>query len=149
MATPDERSFVVIQRGAIRDNIILATFRNELRSSVNPTTGIAFTEDEIARATGPGTRFYIEADAIDLFAMAAQQRALFFASQIDPRRANTQFLEQFHGALWLGPDSKLPATGASGEVRAKGSNGTIIPGSSTVGDPVAAVATDPNGLRSP
>jgi len=147
MATPDERAFVVFQRGAIRDTIILAHFRNELRVSVNPVTGLTFTEDEISRATQPGTRFYIEADSIDLFAMAAQQRALFFASQIDPRKANTEFLEQFHGALWLGPDSKLPATGASGPARATGTNGTIIPGSTTIGDPAAAIATDPNGLR--
>lgn len=147
MASPDERAFVVFPRGHVRDEIILAHFRNELRVTVNPETGVAFTEDEIQRATAPGTRFYIEADSIDLFGQAVQQRAVFFASQMDPRRANTQFLEQFHGRLWLGPDSKLPAVGASGPVRATGLDGTVIPGSSTLGDPSAAVATDPNGLR--
>ena len=109
MATPDERAFVVFPRGAVRDDVILANWRNELRVSVNPETGIIFTEDEIQRATQPGTRWYIEADSIDLFGQAAQQRALYFVSQIDPRKANTQFLNQFHGRIWLGPNSRLPA----------------------------------------
>lgn len=147
MAAADERSFVVFPRGHVRDNIILAHFRAELATLTNPSTGAAFTQDEIKRATGPGTRFYIDADSIDLLGMANQQRALFYVSQIDPRKANTQMLEQFHGRLWLGDDSKLPATGAGGPALASGTNGTIIPGSVTVGDPSAAVATDPNGLR--
>jgi hypothetical protein len=147
VAGADERSFATFARGHVRDNIILAHFRAELRTLVNPTTGVSFTEDEIQRATGPGTRFYIEADAVDLLGQANQQRAIYFVSQIDPRKANTQFLEQFHGRLWLGDDSKLPATGAGGPVRATGVDGTIIPGSTTVPDPAAAVATDPNGLR--
>jgi len=147
MGSPDERAFVVFQRGYVRDNIILATFRNKLRLMVNPGTGILFTEDEVLRATAPGTRFYIEADSIDLFGQATQQRALFFAAQIDPRTANKQFLEDFHGSLWLGPDSRLPSSSSSGLVLATGINATIIPGSSTVPDPAAATATDPNGLR--
>ncbi len=145
MTSPDERAFVVLPRGAARDDIILANFRNQLRVSINPKTGTPFTEDEIQRATQPGTRFYIEADSIDLYGQAAQQRALFFATQIDPRQANTQFLDQFHGPIWLGPDSRLPAVGASGPALATGNPGTIIPGSNTLGDPAAAQATDPNG----
>jgi hypothetical protein len=147
MATPDERAFATFPRGHARDNVCLAHFRAELRVMTNPDTGITFTEDEIQRLTGPGTRFYIEADAIDLLCMAQQQRAAFLASQIDPRRANTNMLESFHGRLWLGPGSKLPATGAGGPVRATGTDGAIVPGSLTVPDPVAAVATDPNGQR--
>ncbi len=146
MATPDERAFVVFPRGAVRDDVILANWRNELRTSKNPATGILFTEDEIQRATQPGTRWYIEADSVDLWGQAQQQRALFFVSQIDPRKANTQFLNDFHGPIWLGPDSRLPAVGANGSVNATGSAGSIIPGSSTLGDPTAALATDPNGL---
>lgn len=147
MATPNERNFVVFQRGAVRDDVILANWRNELRVSINPATGAVFTEDEVQRATQPGSRWYIEADSIDLFGQAQQQRALGFVSQIDPRKANTQFLNDFHGRIWLGPDSRLPAVGASGPVLATGTGGTIIPGSATLGDPAAAVATDPNGLR--
>lgn len=147
MALPDERAFVVFPRGHVRDNIILANWRNELRISVNPATGVVFTEDEIQRATQPGSRWYIEADSIDLYSLAAQQRALFFVSQIDPRKANTTFLNQFHGRIWLGPNSRLPAVGANGPVLATGTGGTVIPGSAVLGDPAAAVAVDPNGLR--
>lgn len=147
MATPDERAFVVFPRGAVRDDIILANWRNELRVSVNPATGAVFTEDEIQRATQPGSRFYIEADSIDLFGQAYQQRALFFAQQIDPRKANSAMLDQYHGRIWLGPDSRLPAVGANGPALATGVPGTVIPGSSTLGDPAAAIAVDPNGLR--
>ncbi len=146
MATPDERAFVVFPRGDVRDNVILANWRNELRTSINPVTGAAFTEDEIQRATQPGTRWYIEADSIDLWGQAQQQRALFFVSQIDPRKANTQFLDTFHGPIWLGPDSRLPAVGASGSVNATGTPGTVIPGNPTIGNPTAALAVDPNGL---
>ena len=146
MAIPDERAFVVFNRGAVRDDIILAYWRNELRVSINPATGVTFTEDEIQRATQPGTRWYIEADSIDLYGQAAQQRALYFVSQIDPRKANTQFLNDFHGRIWLGPNSRLPAVGANGPVLASGTGGTIIPGG-VLGDPAAAIAVDPNGLR--
>lgn len=147
MATADERAFVVFERGDVRDNVILGAWRNTLRASVNPETGVTFTEDEITRATQPGSRFYIEADAIDLYGMARQQRALWFAQQIDPRKANSAFLETFHGRLWLGPDSKLPAVGASGPALATGVATTVIPGSTTLGDPTAAVAVDGNGVR--
>lgn len=147
MAAPDERAFVTFPRGYVRDNVILAHFRNQLRTKANPVTGQTFTEDEIQRATAPGTRFYIEADSIDLLGQAQQARALYLAAQADPRRSNTAYLEQVHAQLWLGDDPRLKATGASGSARATGVNGTVIPGSTTVGDPAAAIATDPNGLR--
>lgn len=147
--TPDEREFVVFPRGVVRDDIILSYWRNALRVLVNPDTGTVFTEDEIARATQPGSRFYIEADSIDQYGQAMQARALFFAEQIRPNRSNTEFLEGFHGALWLGENSRLPATGGSGDVNAPATPGSIFVGSLTVPDPLdnAAVATDPNGLR--
>lgn len=147
MVAPDEREFTTFRRGQVRDDIILASFRNALRVMVNPSTGLTFTEDEIARATQPGSRFYIEADAIDLFGMSNQARAAFLADQIDPRRANTSVLDNIWGRLWLGPESRLAATGGSGDVLAKGVPGTIFSGSTTIGDPTAVVGTDPNGLR--
>lgn len=147
MASASERNFQTFPRGHIRDNIILAHFRAELRTLINPQTGVLFTEDEIKRATAPGTRFHLEADAIDLLGQANQQRAIHFVQQIDPRRANTEMLSEHHGRLWLGEDSKLSATGAAGIVSATGTEGTLIPGSTTVLDPAAAVATDPQGLR--
>lgn len=147
MTAPDERNFTTFTRGHVRDNIILESYRNSLRGLVDPATGQVFTEDEIQRATQPGTRFYIEAEAVDLLGMATQQRALFFSDQIDPRRANTEMLEGQHGRSWLGPDPRLPAVGASGVVTAPGAVGATYIGSTTLGDQNAAVATDPNGVR--
>jgi uncharacterized phage protein gp47/JayE len=141
----DERKFITFQRGEIRDNVILAAFRNHLRTTTNPDTGLAFTEDEIFRATQQGSRFWAWADAIDLMTQAHQSRALYLADQLWPARANTEFLEKYHGPLWLGEDSRLDATGGSGTVTATGTGGSVFPGSTTIGDATAAVATDPNG----
>jgi uncharacterized phage protein gp47/JayE len=149
MTAPDERRFAIKPRGWIRDNVVLQVFRNHLRSLTNPDTGAAFTEDEIALATQPGSRFYIEADSIDVLGQIWQRRGAWFADQVRPSRANTAFLEQYHGQLWLGDDPRLPATGGSGAVNAPATVGSIFPGSATVPDPtgIAAVATDPNGYR--
>lgn len=146
MARPDERRFVTFERGHVRDQIILSRFRIVLRERINPDTGQLFTEDEIAIITQPDSRFYIEADAIDLFGQAIQQRAIWFADQVRPDRAASSWLTGYHGALWL-PDGLLPATGGSGLVRATGSPGTIWVGSTTIGDPAAAVIRDPAGNR--
>lgn len=147
MAAPDEREFLVFERGVVRDQIILAAFRNRLRLLKNPETGLTLTEDEIARATQPGSRFYIDADAIDLYGQAQQGRALFLSDQLDPRRAHTEILRKIWSDLWLGPDASLAAVGASGAVLAKGNPGTIFNGSTTVPDPAAVVGTDPNGFK--
>jgi hypothetical protein len=149
MVAPAERRFVAFERGVVRDDIILASFRNSLRVLINPETGSLFTEDEIQRATQPGSRFYIDAESIDLLTQAYQSRSIYLSSQQDPRLANTSYLDNFHGRLWLGEDSRLPATGGSVEdgVSAKATSGSIFPGSTTVPDPAAAVATDPNGFR--
>jgi len=149
MTAPDERRFQVYPRGYVRDNVLLQVFRNHLRSLTNPDTGAAFTEDEIARATQPGSRFYIEADAIDVLGQMWQRRGAWFADQVRPTRANTAFLEGYHGELWLGSNPRLAATGGSGAVSAPASAGSVFPGSSTVPDPTgtAATATDPNGYR--
>ena len=145
MAAPDERAFTVFDRGHARDRIILESMRNSLRTLTNPTTGTFFTEDEIQRATQPGSRFYIEAEAIDLYGMSQQNRARFFADQIDPRRANSSYLLGQHGPMWLGEDSLLDAVGASGLVQARGAAGSTYVGSTTLGDPAATTATDGNG----
>lgn len=142
-----EKPFVVFERGRIRDEVILAKLRDCLRAHVNPTTGATFTEDEIARATQPGSRFWIEAEAIDLLGQSNQARAEWLANQLIPSRASGAFLEGYHGPKWLGNDSKLPATGASGVAVARATPGSIYPGSTTIGDPTAAVATDPNGKQ--
>jgi uncharacterized phage protein gp47/JayE len=147
MPAQDERKFVIFRAGQVRDEIILAHYRNALRTLTNPATGITFTEDEIVTATQPGSRHYIEADAIDLLCQLKQVRAQYLSEQLRPLTSNTNFLENFHGQLWLGADSKLPPVGASGAVDAPATVGSVFPGSTTIGDPAAAVATDPNGLR--
>ena len=145
MATaPDERFFVTYARGKIRDDVILASFRQALRDQPNPETGEAFTEDEVRLATSEGTPTWARADAIDLFGQSSQARALFLATQLDPRLANTNWLRNFHAPLWL-PDGPLPATGGSGPASAGAVVGTIFVGSTTVGDPAAHTARDPAG----
>lgn len=149
MTAPDERRFAVFPRGHVRDNVVLQVYRNHLRNLTNPDTGAAYTEDEIAQATQPGSRFYIEADSIDVLGQIYQRRGAWFADQIRPNRANSDWLLNYHATLWLGEDPKLTATGGSGSVDAPASAGSVFPGSATVPDPTdtAAVATDPNGLR--
>lgn len=146
MARPDERRFVTFARGKVRDDIILARFRNVLRTKINPDSQAIFTEDEIAVITQEDSRFYIEADAIDLYGQAIQQRAIWFADQLRPERAASEYLQNFHGALWL-PEGKLAATGGSGLVTATGAPGTVYSGSTVLGDSGANVARDPAGKR--
>ncbi|MCP4674331.1 MAG: hypothetical protein GY854_02195 [Deltaproteobacteria bacterium] len=142
-----ERKFEIFERGHIRDKVVLTDFRNRLRMRNNPATNQPFTEDEIQRATQPGTYFHIQADAIDLLSQAMQAKSLLLARQQRPTHANTRFLEEVHAALWLGPNARLPATGGSGTVDAPAVENTIFVGSMNIGDPAAAVATDPNGYR--
>lgn len=146
MALSDERKFATFRRGKVRDDIILARFRNALRGATNPDTGTTFTEDEIAVITQDDSRFFVEADAIDLFGQAIQQRAIWFADQVRPERAASGWLRNVHGNLWL-PDGFLDATGGSGSVLATASTGTIYVGSTTIGDSSANVARDPSGKQ--
>jgi len=145
MTRPDERRFVLFPRGHVRDNIILAHMRNSLRVLINPDTGLVFTEDEIARITQSGSRYYIQADAIDLYGQAVQARDSYFTDQVVPTRAASPFLLNVHGPLWI-PDGLLEATGGSGVVTTNSPAGVIWPGSTTLGDPAATVGVDPNGL---
>lgn len=143
MTRTAERKFELVRRGHIRDEVILANFRNELRTLVNPDTGALFTEDEIAQLTQKGSRFYIEADAIDLFGQAVQSRAAWTAEQTDPRRANSSHLRNHHGRIWgVAP---LDATGGSGTASATAPAGSVFVGSTRLGDSSAAVARDPAG----
>lgn len=145
MTRPDERRFVLFPRGFVRDQIILAHLRNSMRVLINPDTLVLFTEDEISRFTQSGSKYYIQADAIDLYGQAIQSRDAYYTDQIVPTRSASPFLLNVHGPLWI-PDGLLTATGASGNVAGKASAGVIWPGSSTIGDPAATVGTDPNGL---
>lgn len=146
MALPEERKFVTFRRGKVRDDIILARFRNTLRGKINPDTNQPFTEDEIALITQRDSRFYTEADAIDLYGQAVQQRAIWFVDQIRPERASTTFLRDFHGRMWL-PDGYLPAVGGSGPVLATATPGAIFVGSTQLGNPGATLARAPSGKR--
>lgn len=145
MAQPTEREFVVFRRGDIREGIILPFLRNGLRALPNPRTGDSFTEDEVRRATTPGSRFYVEADAIDLVGQGIQKRDEFLAQQMRIDRAGSAFLTNYHAPQW--GEQYLPATGGSGNVLAKGLPGTTWIGSTTIPDPFASYGTDDAGNR--
>lgn len=143
LATPAEREFRVLRRGFIRDRIVLDHFREGLRALVNPETGNLFTEEEIARATREGSRWYNEAQAIDDYGQGEQRNALYLADQIQYDRATGRWLLNFHGRLWNA--SHLPASGGSGLVRVQGPPGTIVVGDPVPNTPGAYKARDPAG----
>lgn len=139
-----DRSFPTFSRGDYR-NDILTFFRTGLRLMTNPATGLPFTETEIATATSELTRYWREADAIDLVLLSGDERALHLADQIRPKRANTEMLKGYHAELW--GEDYLPASGGSGKGNAPATVGTTFVGSTTVPDLAAHYATDPAGLR--
>jgi len=141
---PTERQFVVFARGQLREDM-LRYFRIGLRGKIDPGTGQTITEDTIRRITAPGSRFYREADAIDLEGMAIQRRAEYTANQFRLDRASSRALRDLHGNLW--EETPLPGTGGSGLVTAAATPGTTFLGSTTVPDPLAHVATDQAGNR--
>lgn len=141
MTRPDERRFILFPRGHVRDSIILDTLRNGLAEMVNPDTGAAFTPDEIAIATQEGSRYWLEADAIDLMGQAQQARAAWFVDQTFPRRSSSAYLAGVHQPMWI-PAGKLNAVGGSGLVQGRADPGVIWVGSSTLGDPSARIARD-------
>ncbi len=143
LATPADREFRVNRAGFVRDSVVMATFREGLRKQKNPETGQTFTEEEIARATRPGSRWYNEAQAIDDYGQGEQRNALFLADQVRVDRATGRWLLDFHGRPWN--VSHLAATGGSGEVEVKGTPGTIVLGSTTLPDSGAYQARDPAG----
>jgi hypothetical protein len=143
LAAPVDREFRILQRGHIRDKIVLATFREGLRALRNPETGNPFTEDEIQRATRPKSRWYNEAQAIDDYGQGEQRSALYMADQIRVERASGKWLLNYHGRLF--DVGHLAANGGSGLVNVGGVPGTIVIGSTTPGDPTAYKARDPSG----
>ena len=145
MTSPAIREFEIMERGAVRD-LILNYFRYGLRTRDNPETGELFTDDEIARATAPGTRWYIEAQGIDDYAQGEQRRALWLNDQLRINRACTQWLEEFHAPQW-DPEGRLDATSGSGAVLVTGTNGTGIVASTTIPDETAYWGTTPAGIR--
>jgi hypothetical protein len=137
-----ERAFPTFPRGQNRDDILRA-FRLGMRAIVNPDTGLAFTEREIATATCELSRYYEESDGVDLVLLSGQQRAIYLADQTRMDRACAAWLKGYHGVLW--GVTQLPATGGSGPVEAPALTGTIFAGSTTIPDLAACQATDPAG----
>jgi hypothetical protein len=143
IATPADREFKVLRAGFIRDSVILANFREGARALLNPETGNAFTEEEIARATRSPGRWYNEAQGIDDYGQGEQRNALYLADQIRFDRATGKWLIDYHGTLW--GLSLLPASGGAGPVKVAGTAGTVVVGSTTVPDDGAYKARDPAG----
>lgn len=135
--------FAKFQPGEIRE-LILTSFRNSLRELLDPDTGQVWTEDVIRQATIQGSRFWVEANSDEIIGQAIQRRSDLLASQVDPRRSNTAFLERFHGEAAKLP--RLEATGASGFISAECQPGTTYVGSTTVPNPLTTQATDESGL---
>jgi hypothetical protein len=145
MTAPAVREFEIFERGQIRD-LILDYFRSGLRRRVNPETNQLFTDDEIARATCPGTRWYVEAQAIDDYSQAEQRRALYINDQLRINRATTQWLEEFHARQW-DPDGRLKASPGSGLVTVSGNDGIRVVASATIPDLTAYWGTTASGVR--
>jgi hypothetical protein len=139
LTQPNEREFVVFRRGELREGQLIF-LRNGLRALPNPKTGLDFTEDEVRRSTTAGSRFYVEADAIDIICQGNQKRDEFFAQQARVDRAGTEFLRNYHAPQW--GEEYLPSTGGSGSVVALGNPGTTWIGSTTIPDPFASFALD-------
>lgn len=146
LAIPENKNFPIFAVGAIRDQM-LQDWRLELRQRINPKTGELFTEDEIARAIAPGSRWWIDANGLDQAGLALQQQGLTLADQVRIDRANTVWLRDYHGFQW-GLDY-LPASGGFGTAMNDQAAvaGTIYYGSTTLEDPNAFVVTDPMGQR--
>lgn len=141
LSTPVDREFQIRARGYVRDKVVLANFREGLRGRINPETGNIFTDAEIQRATRPKSRWYVAAQAIDDYDQGEQRRALYLNDQIRLERASSSWLTDFHGRLE--GETYLPATGSSGFVTVTAPPGTIVRGSTTLGDPFAYTARDP------
>ena len=144
MTAPAERAFSLYPRGYVRE-VTLSSMRQGLRALVNPTTGIAFTDDEVRRATMQGSRFWVEADAMDIAGLANQQRDRFLADQARIDRAASPWLISYHGDLW--GEAPLPAEGGWGTASATGEAAVVYQGSTTIPDAAAVQATDPSGAR--
>lgn len=144
MTAPTEREFHVYARGEVRE-LMLANYRNGLRDKIDPETGDFVTEDVIRLVTQEGSRFYNQADAVDLALLGQAKRGEFLAQQISHDRAGSAFLRTRHAPLW--GEGFLPGFSAVGPVLARGTAGTTWVGSTTLPDSLASVCTDPAGNR--
>lgn len=144
IAIPEPKYFPVFPLGAIRDQM-LQDWRLELRQRINPKTGEYFTEDEIAKAIAEGSRWWIEANAVDQVGLGLQQQGITLADQVRIDRANTVWLRDYHGAMW--GLSYLPAAPGFGPATGTATVGTVYYGSTTIGDPNAFIVTDSLGQK--
>lgn len=136
--------FERFQPGEIREQM-LGSFRESLRRLPDPVTGVAASEDVIRQSTMEDSRYWVEANDLDLVLLGVQRREFFVGQQIDPRLASSAFLENFHG-----PAAKLPrltAFGGSGSVQSAAVPGTTFFGSTTLPNALATQAKDKAGLR--
>ena len=124
--------FGATQRGDVRD-LVLSYFASGLRNRVNPQTGALFTEDEIAAAIQPDSRWYQEASGIDDLAIGDARREAWLLDQLQIDRASTEWLERYHAPLWS-PEGRLGAARASGTLTVRGTPGVYVQGSTTVPD---------------
>lgn len=144
MTAPTEREFLVYARGDVRE-LVLANYRNGLRTKIDPDSGELFTEDTIRFVTQPGSRFFVWADSLDLALMGSGKRAEYLAQQISHDRASHAFLVNRHAPLW--GESFLPGFSSTGVVAATGTAGTTWVGSTDLPDALATTGTDPAGNR--
>ena len=137
-----DREFATYERGQIRETI-LRYYRNSLRSKTDPNTGQPFNEVVIKRATMKGSRFWVEAEGHDIIGLGFGRRGDFLAQNVNPERAASPYLRDVHARL-AGLEL-LPASSASGFVRATGVTGTIYQGSTIIPDQFAVRAKDEAG----
>jgi hypothetical protein len=145
MPSAPEFDYLVYERGYVRDKVVLANFRGGLRNQKNPETGQPFTEDEIQRATQTGSRWYNEAQAVDDKAQLDQRNALILQDNARIDACNTFWLRERHAKDW-----DLPPLGASpgtGTVVVSAPAGTVVKGSTTIGDITAYWARDAAGKK--
>jgi hypothetical protein len=139
LASPADPEWTVHRRGELREGI-LRDWREGLRVQIDPETLQPVTESVIQQTTMKGSRFFREADALDLVGLGIERRDQWFVQQIHIDRASTAFLDSYHGKTWGTP--RLPAFGGSGTVTAEGIEGTTWQGSTTVPDAFANVLLD-------
>ncbi len=131
---PEDRPFPIFPRGKVREEA-LETFRVYLRQAYD-ADGLPFEESDIQAATRELSRYWSEADALDLYGLSVQQRALFLADQAHPLTASDQWLTNYHGQLWpVGPP--LGASAGGGPIEWEATVGTVFVGSTTIPDPAA------------
>lgn len=136
MVASEDRKFPTYARGTLRDDM-LAWFRTYLRSQVDPDTGVTFEESDIQAATSDLSRFWSEADNLDLALQAGQQRAQWLADQAHPLTASDKWLRSHHATLWQKVGPPLDATSGGGTITWAATPGTVFVGSTTRPDGAA------------